>query len=250
MAVGNNLTLTFSEAVVKGTGLIQLYNASNTLVESFDVASSALVTGWNGSTLTINPTNNLTASTGYYLKIASTAIKDTAGNAYAGINDTTTLNFTTAASDGSVFATPTYSVGTGSTLGLSVSSAGDVNGDGFDDLIVGARGANAAYVVYGNAAGLAVDLASGSIAADKGFQITGPSSLGQSVSSAGDMNGDGFADLIVGWQQCICGLWCRQPNDQRECVRVQLHIDRWLQNNRSGQRIFGAICFERGRRER
>ncbi|PQA85063.1 hypothetical protein C5F52_03465 [Limnohabitans sp. TS-CS-82] len=100
--VANDLTLTFSEAVQKGTGLIELYNVSNTLVESFDVASSTLVTGWNGSTLTINPTANLAAGTGYYLKVATTAIKDLANNAYAGITDATTLNFTVSAGTGSV----------------------------------------------------------------------------------------------------------------------------------------------------
>jgi methionine-rich copper-binding protein CopC len=198
IAVGNNLTLTFSEAVVKGTGLIQLYNASNTLVESFDVASSALVTGWNGSTLTINPTNNLTASTGYYLKIASTAIKDTAGNAYAGINDTTTLNFSTPASDGSVSADPLYGAYAENYLGSSISSAGDVNGDGFDDFIVSASGTNSAYVIYGSAGGLGAYVDASSIAATKGFKMTGGLSSGYTVSGAGDVNGDGYADMLVG----------------------------------------------------
>jgi VCBS repeat-containing protein len=100
--VANNLTLTFSEAVKAGTGVIELYNASNTLVESFDVATSTKVTGWNGSTLTINPTADLAAGTGYYVKVATTAIKDMANNAYAGITDATTLNFTVSAGAGSV----------------------------------------------------------------------------------------------------------------------------------------------------
>ena len=89
--VANNLTLSFSEAVKAGTGVIELYNASNTLVESFDVATSIKVTGWNGSTLTINPTADLIAGTGYYVKVATTAIKDLGNNAYAGITDATTL---------------------------------------------------------------------------------------------------------------------------------------------------------------
>jgi hypothetical protein len=91
--------------------------------------------------------------------------------------------------------------------GRSVSSAGDFNGDGFDDLIVGAPGndnggdyAGAAYVVFGSATPPAsVDL--GAIPAGAGFKITGENAgnrAGTSVSSAGDVNGDGFDDLIVG----------------------------------------------------
>ncbi|OYU12238.1 MAG: hypothetical protein CFE38_07020, partial [Comamonadaceae bacterium PBBC1] len=93
-SLANNLTLTFSEAVKAGTGLIELYNASGTLVESFNAAtgvgSAGGVVTWNTSTLTLNPFANLTAGTGYYVKVAATAVTDLAGNAYAGITDATT----------------------------------------------------------------------------------------------------------------------------------------------------------------
>jgi methionine-rich copper-binding protein CopC len=198
MDLAANLSLTFNEGVSKGTGTIQLYNAANTLVESFDVATSSRITGWNAKTLTIDPTANLTANTGYYVKIASTAINDLAGNAYAGINDATTLNFSTAAADGSVAAGLSY-VGAGNSyLGFTVSGAGDVNGDGFDDYLVGAHGTPSTFVVYGNASGLGVDLTGGTIAASKGFRISGGYSSGYSVSGVGDVNGDGLADVLVG----------------------------------------------------
>ncbi|MCT7958467.1 hypothetical protein [Laspinema palackyanum] len=92
--------------------------------------------------------------------------------------------------------------------GFSVSSAGDVNGDGLDDLIVGAPLANPggntqageSYVVFGKADGTAVNL-SDVAAGTGGFIINGTdmnNRSGFSVSSAGDVNGDGLDDLIVG----------------------------------------------------
>lgn len=92
--------------------------------------------------------------------------------------------------------------------GSSVASAGDVNGDGIDDLIVGAQGgddggtfAGEAYVVYGvtGAPRARVDLAA--LTAGNGFVIQGDAAgdrAGWSVSSAGDVNGDGLDDMIVG----------------------------------------------------
>ena len=70
----------------------------------------------------------------------------------------------------------------------SVSDAGDVNGDGLDDIIV-----NGAFVIYGKQGGLS-DIELAALTDDQGFRI----STGDKVSRAGDVNGDGFADLIVG----------------------------------------------------
>lgn len=86
----------------------------------------------------------------------------------------------------------------------SVSGAGDVNGDGLDDVIVGALGVNdasgAAYVIFGktDTAPVAVaDLEQGI----GGFAIFGdePTSFqGVSVSGLGDVNGDGLDDVVLG----------------------------------------------------
>ena len=100
-----------------------------------------------------------------------------------------------------------YGEGTYDNSGESVSGAGDVNGDGLADLIVGASGADPdgsnsgrSYVVFGKADGASVllsDIALG----NGGFALSGaglPTGVGESVSGAGDVNGDGLADLIVG----------------------------------------------------
>lgn len=88
--------------------------------------------------------------------------------------------------------------------GYSVSDAGDVNGDGLADLFVGSplnfAGRGAAYVVYGKTGTVAVDLSAVANGVG-GFVINGYSAtggIGLSVSSAGDTNGDGLADVIVG----------------------------------------------------
>ena len=98
----------------------------------------------------------------------------------------------------------------GDLLGQSVSNAGDVNGDGYDDFIVGAPnndfgGSNAgqAYVIFGQAGGAAglSDIDLSSLTSAQGFTITGDAAgdqAGYSVSSAGDINGDGFDDILVG----------------------------------------------------
>jgi Ca2+-binding RTX toxin-like protein len=79
--------------------------------------------------------------------------------------------------------------------GWSVSAAGDIDGDGFGDLIVGAKGGGASYVVYGKASGFGSSLALSSLDGSNGFRLDG--ATGFAVSGAGDVNGDGLADLIV-----------------------------------------------------
>ena len=81
-----------------------------------------------------------------------------------------------------------------------VSAAGDVNGDGFDDVIIGSYGYDMAFVYYGNATGLSPDpdiLTSGFI---------GPDYAETYVAYAGDVNNDGFSDVLVGYPNASDGF--------------------------------------------
>ncbi|MEZ4334399.1 MAG: integrin alpha [Myxococcota bacterium] len=91
----------------------------------------------------------------------------------------------------------------GAQLGFQVASAGDVDGDGLDDVIVGARlydGPQAdegtAFVYSGRALGLGLQLASDAATTLESGQAD--AMLGSSVASAGDVNGDGYSDVLVG----------------------------------------------------
>jgi hypothetical protein len=99
-------------------------------------------------------------------------------------------------------------IAAGDQSGKSVSSAGDVNGDGLDDLLIGADRADPngsysgqSYVVFGNRTGFGSSLNLSSLNGSNGFTLNGIANSdlsGRSVSSAGDVNGDGIDDLIIG----------------------------------------------------
>ncbi|MBN2392314.1 MAG: FG-GAP repeat protein [Anaerolineae bacterium] len=82
------------------------------------------------------------------------------------------------------------------TFGFAVATAGDVDGDGYADLIVGAQGyataAGAAYLYHGSATGLDAARSWTTSGANPGDR------LGSAVGTAGDVNGDGFSDLVAG----------------------------------------------------
>ena len=88
-----------------------------------------------------------------------------------------------------------------------MASAGDVNGDGFADLVVGAHGAGAngfqsgsSYVVFGKSGGWTSTINLSSLDGTTGFRLDGVAAGDKSgffVASAGDVNGDGFADRAI-----------------------------------------------------
>ncbi|MEM6318592.1 MAG: Ig-like domain-containing protein [Bacteroidota bacterium] len=92
VTLSQNIVLTFSRNVFVGTGNILIKQTDDDMIFETIAVGSASV---NNAEVTINPTNNFKKGTGYYLEIAATAFDDEVGNSYAGINDKTTLNFST-----------------------------------------------------------------------------------------------------------------------------------------------------------
>jgi peptidoglycan hydrolase CwlO-like protein len=92
----------------------------------------------------------------------------------------------------------------GDNSGHSVAGAGDVNGDGYDDILIGAyndedggAGAGQTYLVLGKASGWSMDTDLSN--ADASFWGEDASDYsGYSVSGAGDVNGDGYDDILIG----------------------------------------------------
>ncbi len=100
--------------------------------------------------------------------------------------------------------------------GRIVASAGDLNADGFDDIVIGSPNAGPdrrtdpgkAYVVFGQEGNFPATLNLGDLNGTNGFALVGMTPgdrLGDAVGSAGDFNGDGISDLIVGAPGTLLG---------------------------------------------
>lgn len=109
----------------------------------------------------------------------------------------------------------------GDTFGISVSGAGDVNADGYSDVIIGVPGADgltpqgddyygAAYIYHGGPSGLAL------FPATRLWGLQFGAAYGQAVAGAGDVNGDGYADVVVG-----SPLW-DSPSGSTDTGRAQI----------------------------
>ncbi|WP_245823687.1 beta strand repeat-containing protein, partial [Photobacterium proteolyticum] len=105
VSVSNNIVIDFDENIALGSGNITIRNVTDSSdFEVFDVATesdgtttapSAGRIGITNDKIYINPTNNLTGSKSYAIRVDATAVDDTAGNSFAGISDDATFSFTT-----------------------------------------------------------------------------------------------------------------------------------------------------------
>lgn len=88
-----NFSISFTEDVqISATGLIEIFSAGGTLVESFASGSPQIAV--NGDEVTFSTTNPLTENTSYYVHITPGFIEDVSGNDFAGITTNTLWNFT------------------------------------------------------------------------------------------------------------------------------------------------------------
>ncbi len=92
--LSGNIVLNFDDILVAGTGNVTIRRSSDDgIFEQIAITDSRITI--SGTQLTINPTGIFAKGTGYYIEIDPTALDDDAGNSFAGISGSSTLNFTT-----------------------------------------------------------------------------------------------------------------------------------------------------------
>jgi len=211
--------------VRRAAGLVEWYrNSPEGLEQGFELAKAAPGRGRlvlelaleKATARALGDTLQLRSETGRFLSYSQVSARDASGRELAAVlevPDPTRIRIVVddagarypVAIDPILTATADAQIlGTGfDGLGYGVASAGDVNGDGYADVIIGAplysngqTFEGAAFVFLGGPSGIASGSeasADAIVESNQGF-----TSFGSSVASAGDVNGDGYADVIVG----------------------------------------------------
>ena len=137
-------------------------------------------------------------------------------------------------------------------FGWSVATAGDVNGDGYADVVVGALGYDNGQTDEGRAF-VYLGSATGPVASPAWTTESDQASayLGYSVGTAGDVNGDGYADVVVGSQRYDDG----QTDEGRAFVLLRLRRGTVRDRRMDGgggpeSRVLRQVGDDGGRRQR
>ncbi|MBK8522563.1 MAG: FG-GAP repeat protein [Chitinophagaceae bacterium] len=181
---------------------------SDVIIGSTDNNGGAYIYNGSGTGISASPTRIIhDGASGDYVGPIVTSAGDINGDGYSdvalggGINRVVIYHGSGTGLSASANSTLTYSGQTLTFFGIFIACAGDVNGDGYSDLIVGAPryddGANvdegAAFIYHGSSTGVS---ASPNSMPDDGNQAG--ALFGQCVAAAGDVNGDGYSDVIIG----------------------------------------------------
>lgn len=224
----SNLYLDFSESVKAGAGSVTISDgAGDRRVISINDSTQVSI---RGSTVTVNPTLSLKTSASYTVQVDAGALKDLSGNAFGGLSQGA-LGFSTASATVSLSkldtntgyrmtvvtesynpASTSYRIPYVTNTGKFVAGVGDINSDGLDDVMVVAGQAigyydtvldytQSMFVVYGNT-GNPTSLNLSKLDGQNGMRVEFPKGLGSTymarVAAAGDVNGDGLGDLVIG----------------------------------------------------
>ena len=146
-AVTDNIVITFSETIVKGAGNVTLTTAAGTTVGTYDISSSSNLT-LVGSTLTLNPSADLSYGTSYTVALASGLVKDATGNSFV-----SSSSYTFSTSSATVGTSVTYTSGNDAVSGTTGNDTIDT-GAGVDKVIY--SGAKSAYTIVNNTSSVTV----------------------------------------------------------------------------------------------